>query len=128
LEKKIEGMELSIKWGFYNDTYTDGQEQVISETPDCNATANRQSCNCWRRRLNRSCCSRLPFLNTPLQSLTLRSLAILVATKIQQTKRKEALSIDDYFKEVIYLLIAPGLFHICKKRIWPESCFLFLRR
>ena len=32
------------------------------------------------------------------QSLTLRSLAILVATKIQQTKRKEALSIDDYFK------------------------------
>ena len=38
-------MEISIKWGFYNDTYTDGQEEVISETPDCNATANRQSCD-----------------------------------------------------------------------------------
>ena len=36
------------------------------------------------------------------QSLTLRSLAILVAIKIQQTKRKEALSIGDYFKEVNY--------------------------
>ncbi len=26
------------------------------------------------------------------------------------------------------LFIAPGLFHICEKRIWPESCFLFSRK
>lgn len=39
------GMETSIEWGFYNDTYTDGQEEVISQTSDCNATANGQSCD-----------------------------------------------------------------------------------
>ena len=27
-----------------------------------------------------------------------------------------------------YLLIAPGLFHICKKRIWPESCFFVFEK
>ena len=34
---------------------------------------------------------------------TLRSLAILMATKIQKTKKKIALSIGDYFKIVSYL-------------------------
>ena len=44
---------------------------------------------------------RLLLVNTPKP--TLRSLAILVATKIQQTKKKIALSIYDYFKIVSYL-------------------------
>ena len=39
--------------------------------------------------------------NTPKP--TLRSLAILVATKIQQMKKKIALLIGDYFKIVSYL-------------------------
>jgi hypothetical protein len=44
---------------------------------------------------------RLPLVSH--QSLPSGSLAILVATKIQQTKNKIALVIGDYFKIVSYL-------------------------
>jgi hypothetical protein len=45
-EKEMEGMETSIEWGYYNDTYSSDLEEVISDaTGDCNATANGQSCD-----------------------------------------------------------------------------------
>jgi hypothetical protein len=45
LEEEMEGMETSIEWGYYNATYPDEKEEVISETSVCNATANGQSCD-----------------------------------------------------------------------------------
>lgn len=44
-EKEMEGMETTIEWGYYNDTYN-GLEEVISDASgDCNATANGESCD-----------------------------------------------------------------------------------
>ena len=45
-EKEMEGMETSIEWGYYNDTYNGSDLEVISDASgDCNATANGQSCD-----------------------------------------------------------------------------------
>ena len=45
-EKEIEGLETSIEWGYYNDTYNGSDLEVISDASgDCNATANGQSCD-----------------------------------------------------------------------------------
>ena len=57
--------------------------------------------NCWGEGSTGPVAAARPYLAH--LSLPLWSLVILVATKIHQTNRKEALSIDDYFKEVIYI-------------------------
>jgi len=38
-------LESSIEWGFYNTTYPNEQEEVISETSVCNATFDGLSCD-----------------------------------------------------------------------------------
>jgi hypothetical protein len=43
-EKEMEGLETSIEWGFFNDTYNGSDLEVISETEFCNATVNGERC------------------------------------------------------------------------------------
>ena len=44
-ENELGTLESSIEWGFYNTTYPNEREEVISETSVCNATFDGLSCD-----------------------------------------------------------------------------------